>query len=119
MPTDHEAAAAYHFSSRQNRRQEARTGQSITSVFGSIEATVQHNLLLEDELTQEVTEETAQQTLTIETTSFSKICNIPVCRTATCQRLLIAIGTRSVEKALKTHCLSTGLPSYGTLHHGS
>lgn len=32
-------------------------------------------LLLEDKLTQEVTGETAQQTLMIEKTSFNKICN--------------------------------------------
>jgi hypothetical protein len=51
---------------------------------------VQHNILLEDELTQEVTEETAQETLTIETTSFNKICNLSLILIY--QRLLIAIS---------------------------
>jgi hypothetical protein len=61
----------------------------VTELRGSIKATVQQNLLLEDELTQEVTEETAQQTLTIETTSLNKICNPSLI--LICQRLFIAI----------------------------
>lgn len=46
-----------------DRRQQAKTDQSVTSMTSSLAAAVQHNLVLEDKLAREAAEETAQQTL--------------------------------------------------------
>jgi hypothetical protein len=46
-----------------DRRQQAKTDQSVTSMTSSLAAAVQPNLVLEDKLAREAAEETAQQTL--------------------------------------------------------